>query len=228
MEFGIDFYRDEPIDEMFVHGLFYRLVAEGARYNAAKYPGKFFIITPDPSEEVIREEEEIGEQTHKLSDIVTEYCSFDTSQTSLTVHLNYEGENNFVFDVAIRPRPDSSVVGIHTNTNEINTKDEFAEFITVCKNVIASFKFVHCRYTNEYKESVEFSREELVKTPLEVVTYYSNELANEIGRDKLTSAPAKSIEELNDGVFILACLNQTGACERLNDVREHLGQEKYW
>jgi len=66
-----------------------------------------------------------------------------------------------------------------------------------------------------------------LKTPAEVVTFYSEDLVRKIGREKLLSAPVELVEEIDGGVFILACIDQFGACENVDRLREHLGQEKY-
>lgn len=226
MHWGIEFYRDEPIDETFVHGLMYRLVAEGARYNAAKYPGKFF-ITGISDGDISKKEERIEERTHKLGDIVTEYCSYDTSEVSLTVHLNYVGDHDFYFEVGVRPCGDATVVSIRTSTDEIESDEAFVEFVTLCKRVIESFEFVHCRYTNENRESLSFDSEVFVDTPAEVVTYYADDLVGDIGRERLVSAPVESVEEMDGGIFLLACIDPFGACEGVERLREHLGQKKY-
>jgi len=163
MKWGIECYRDAPIDETFVHGLFYRLVAEGARYNAAKYPGSFF-ISGNCHDEVF-EEEEIEDRTHKISNIITKYGSFDTSKTSLTVNLNYIGDAEFYFSVGIRPNSNATVVDIQTTTNEIQSDEEFMTVVTLCKRVIESFEFTHCRYTNENRGGLEFDSESFIENP---------------------------------------------------------------
>ena len=70
------------------------------------------------------------------------------------------------------------------------------------------------------KEGIELVKKELP----DIVNFYSKPIVDKIGREKLLSAPARKVEELeNGGIMLLVCTEQLGCPDELDRVRLHLG-----
>ncbi|MDW7777375.1 MAG: hypothetical protein SCH39_13705, partial [Methanosarcinales archaeon] len=79
-------------------------------------------------------------------------------------------------------------------------------------------------FRSQYQDDIPFNKEDFLKALPDIVNFYSKPLVDKIGREKLLSAPAKKVEELeNGGIMLLICTNQLGCPDEFDQVINHLG-----
>ena len=209
---------------VFIHKLFYFLVSRGMRYNAHKYKGHYQIIGKETENDIYFMEKEIKDSTEKLAEIIDTYLKFDLTTTSLNIWLDYSDEVSFTFDVTILPMEDSKVsLSFGTGEHLIQDEKTFLAFINLCKELFVRFNYSYGAFRSEYEYDFPFNKEDVLKEKPNIVNFYSKPLVDEIGREKLLSAPAFKVEELeNGGIMLIMCTNVLG-CENNDAVLEHLG-----
>ena len=225
MEWSVQFNHNDSLNPIFINNLFYFLVSKGVKYNAGKYEGSYFIYGAEPGKDIEHFEDGIKESTVKLIEIVDTFLKFDLNTTSLGVHLDYFGDKKFHFWISIlQVEQKKSFISIGTNENEILDEKTFLSFINLCKEVFEKFNFAFGAYRNEYMDEIPFNEEDFLKELPDIANFYSKPLVDKIGREKLLSAPATKVEELeNGGLMLLVCTEQLGCPDELDGVWRHLG-----
>ncbi|KCZ72635.1 hypothetical protein ANME2D_01066 [Candidatus Methanoperedens nitroreducens] len=233
MFWSIQFYYNKNLDPVFINKLFYFLVSRGLKYNV-KYEGYYSIISKvaysQPGKDIIHSEKEINESTEKLAEIIYTYLNFNLQTTSLGINLGYLDEVKFPFNVGVHPVEDNkSLISFETNEYCMADEKTFLAFINLCKEVFDRFNFVHGAFRSEYQDDIPFNEEDFLKVLPDIVNFYSKPLVDKIGREKLLSAPARKVEQLeNGGIMLLVCIlhpEQLGCPDELDSVRLHLGYE---
>lgn len=210
---------------VFVHKLFYFLVSRGMKYNAYEYKGQYQIIGEEPKKDIHFMEEEINESTEKLAEIINTYFTYDHKTTLLDVWLGYYDKVSFTFDVTILPIKNNSVsVSFGTGEHLITDEESFLAFIDLCKDVFVRFDCSYGAFRNEYEYFIKSTKEDFLKEKPNIVNFYSKPLVDKIGRERLLSAPAFKVEELeNGGILLIMCTDVLGCPDEMNRVWEHLG-----
>ena len=225
MEWSIDFNcGNSELNPVFIHKLFYFLVSRGMKYNAYEYKGQYHIIGKKPGKDIHFMEKEIGESTEKLAEIIDTYLTYDLKTTSLDIWLEYSGKVSFTFNILIFQMRDNKVsILFDTGEHLITDEESFLAFIDLCKEVFVKFNCSYGAFRSEYQNYIPSSKEDFLKEKPNIVNFYSKPLVEELGRERLLSAPAYKVEELeNGGIMLIMCTNVLG-CENNDAVLEHLG-----
>lgn len=225
MNWTIQFYYYKNLDPVFINKLFYFLVSRGVKYNAYKFKSRYAIYTENPKKDIEYTEKEIKESTEKFAEIIDAYLKFDLRTTQLDVFLDYLDEVDFCFRVYIIPIEDNKcLISFEAGEHLIPDEKTFLSFIKLCKEVFERFNFVFGAFRSQYQDSIPFNDDDFLKKTPDIVNFYSKPLADKLGREKLLSAPAKKVEELeNGGIMLLVCTEQLGCPDELDRVRHHLG-----
>lgn len=230
MDWSIQFCYDKKLNPAFIYDFFHFLVTKGVKYNVGMYEGSYSILTGDPKKDVEHTEKEIKESTYKIDEIIDNYLKFDLTTTHFSIGLNYTGEVNFDFWIYIIPDsiPDSKyLISFESNDHCIHDEKPFLSFVNLCKEAFIKYNFVYGAFRNEYQGYIN-CQEDFLKVPPDVVCFYSKQLADKIGIEKLLSAPVRTSERLeNGGIMMLICIlrpNELG-CSNTHDVWRHLGYE---
>ena len=223
MDWSIQFYHNKNLDPVFINKLFYFLVSRGVKYNARG--GGYSILAKDTEKDMRYSEKEVKESTEKLAEIIDTYLKFDLRTAHFSIVLNYLGEIDIKFGVYIIPVKDNMcLISFEAGEHLIPDEKTFLTFMNLCKEVFDRLNFVHGAFRSQYQDSIPFNEEDFLKVLPDIVNFYSKSLVDKIGREKLLSAPAKQVEELeNGGIMLLACTNQLGCPDELDRVRNHLG-----
>lgn len=225
MDWSIQLYNDENIDSIFINKFFYYLVSRGIKYNAYKFEGKYTILTEDPKKDIEHTEKEIKESTEKLAEIIDDYLKFDLRTTHFDVFLCHLNDINFCFFVSIIPtKDDKYLISFETGEHLIPDEKTFLTFINICKDVFVRFNFAYGMFRSEHQGFIPSNEQSFLTELPDIVNFYSKPLVDKIGREKLLSAPARKVEELeNGGVMLLVCTEQLGCPDELDGVWHHLG-----
>lgn len=225
MDWSIQFYCEKNLNRLFIHKLLYFLVSRGVQYNAYKYEGAYLIFGKNPEKDIEYFEQQLNESTEKLAEIVETFIKFDLRTTSLSIHLDYLAEVKFHFRIDIAEiQNNKSFINFIISEYEIPDEKTFISFINFCKEVFDRFEIAFGAYRSEYMDDIPLDYEEFLKEKPNIVNFYSKLLVDKIGRERLLSAPAKRVEELeNGGIMLLVCTNQMGCPDELDLVRNHLG-----
>lgn len=215
-DFDINCLLDDPLSPTLVHKVLYVLVANGARYNAGKYPGKYTIFV-DNGENTSEREEDSGEMIERLPEIVDKYSSKDLTNDRLHVQLSD-------YTLAIRPYNDrQSVVSFLTSTADVSGEQEFLQLTTTVEDLCRRLDITYVEYQSEYDHAQYPSVDDLSADHLRTVTYFENDLVDEIGREQLLSLPAYDIRVHDDGgVFIVVSPDPKGGYEEVEAARDQL------
>lgn len=226
MNWSIQFNYYKNLDPIFINKLFYFLVSRGVKYNAYKFKGRYAIYNiKDPKKDRDYTEKEIKESTEKLAGIIDTYLKFDLRTTHFGIFLDYLDEVVFHFGVYIIPIEDNkSLISFEAGEHLISDEKTFLSFINLCKEVFEIFNFSFGAFRDENTDDIPHSEEDFLKVMPDIVNFYSKPLVDKIGREKLLSAPAKKVEELeNGGIMLLVCTNQLGCPDEFDQVINHLG-----
>lgn len=224
MEWAIDFFMNKGLDRVFIHKLFYFLVSKGVTYNA-KYAAMYMIMGENSERDVQHMESDVKESTEKLAEIIETYLCYDLKTTLLRISLEFPGNNGFEFEVTIIPsRDEGSLINFVTNTAIIEEETTFLSFVELCKETFIRFNFEYGAFRDEYNGTIPAITEKFIKTKPDIVNFYSRPITDAIGREKLLSAPAFKVEELeNGGVMLIVCTEAVGCPEAMERVWHHLG-----
>jgi len=223
----IQFQRQHAPTAEFVHQLLYCLVANGVQYNAGQYPGEYIIVPKKHENKIFEREEENEnrEHTERLGEIIETYRRFEPRGTSLRILLAYtETTSPIHFTMAVRPSDNSEhEIRLEVTSKEIKQTERFLSFVELCIIVFERLDLLWGRYRSEYDD---FSPQPT--TPdchASVVNLYSDELAEMIGREKILSAPALRVTELNqEKIALVVCGDPYARCrDELMAVNRHLG-----
>lgn len=225
MDWSIQFYYDKNLNPVFINKFFYFLVSRGVKYNAKG--GGYSILAKDTKKDIDHSEKEVKESTEKLAEIVDTYLKFDLRTTHLDIILNYLGEVDIKFGIYIIPVKDNKcLISFEAGEHLIPDEKTFLIFINLCKEVFNRLNFVHGAFRSQYQDDIPLNEEDFLKKLPNIVNFYSKPLVDKFGREKLLSAPARKVEELeNGGIMLLICTEQLGCPDELDAVRLHLGYE---
>ena len=223
MDWSIQFYYNKNLDPVFINKLFYLLVSRGVKYNAIG--GGYSILAKDTEKDMRYSEKHVKESTEKLAEIIDAYIKFDLRIAQFSIVLNYLGEIDIRFGVYIIPiKENKCLISFEAGEHLIPDEKTFLTFINLCKEVFDRLNFVHGAFRSQYQDSIPFNEEDFLKELPDIANFYSKPLVDKIGREKLLSAPATKVEELeNDGIMLLVCTEQVGCPDELEGVRSHLG-----
>lgn len=148
-------------------------------------------------------------------------------KTHLDIILNYLGEVDIKFGIYIIPVKDNKcLISFEAGEHLIPDEKTFLIFINLCKEVFNRLNFVHGAFRSQYLDDIPLNEEDFLKKLPNIVNFYSKPLVDKFGREKLLSAPARKVEELeNGGIMLLICTEQLGCPDELDAVRLHLGYE---
>lgn len=227
MEFNIDCICDCSPDPMLAHQVLYLLVSRGCKYNVGTYPGHYVITRSQPDGTTSHtEDEEQGELTERLPEIVDEYASGDPGSTTLTVGLGDVEDEPMSFSVAFVPVDnDRTRISFKADTIGIESESHFLTLSEHVAEVCRRLDVTYAAYRSEHMDSTPRDRDAIVETDLQRVTCFGSDLVDEIGRERLRSVPAYEATELDDGsVFVIVTPEPTGSDEALERARGHLTQ----
>lgn len=223
MDWSIQFYYDKNLDSIFINKFFYFLVSRGVKYNAKG--GGYSILAKSTEKDMRYSEKHVKESTEKLAEIIDSYIKFDLRIAQFSIVLNYLGDIDIKFGIYIIPIKDNKcLISFEAGEHLIPDEKTFLTLINLCKEVFDRLNFVHGAFRSQYQDSIPFNDEDFLKKSPDIVNFYSKPLVDKIGREKLLSAPARKVEELeNGGVMLLVCTEQLGCPDELDGVRRHLG-----
>lgn len=228
MDYRIQLDFDKNFDLVFINNFFDFLISRGIKYNA-RHEGKYYIFSTGAHEkDVITKENEVKESTDKLAEIVNTYIKFDLKTTSLSVYLDYIDKVEFPFDVSFHQLDgNKSLIFISASDYNVSGEKTFLAFVDLCKDAFIRFNFVYGSFRNECQEDVPYSVNDFLKESPDIVNFYSRPVVDRIGRDRILSAPAFKVEELeNGGIMLLVCPSPSGY-DDLERVGYHLGYKGY-
>lgn len=225
MEWKIYFCYDKNPDLVFIKNLLEYLVSRGVKYNK-KDRGEYLISLKTGY--ISYTEREVGGSTEKLFGIADTYAKYDLNTTSLSILLSYFGEAYFKFFLCIVPDSHGKCgISLETNNGIISNEKQFFAWVNLCKDIFVRFNFAYGSLRNDFEEPISLDVNEFLKELPNYVNFYSRPLVDRIGREKLLSAPAEKVEELeNGGVMIVVCALYAwgiGYPDKLEKLWSHLG-----
>ncbi|SEW26250.1 hypothetical protein [Natrinema salifodinae] len=227
MEFDIDCICDGPPGPTLAHQVLYLLVSRGCKYNVGTYPGHYVITRPQPDGTTSHtEDEERGELTERLPEIVDEYASGDPGSTTLTVGLGEAGDKPMSFSVAFVPvGDDRTMISFKADTVDIESESHFLTLSEHVAEICRRLDVTYAAYRSEHMGPTPRDWDTIVDTDLQRITYFGPDLIDEIGSKRLRSVPAYEVTELDDGgVFVIVTPEPTGADNALETARDQLSE----
>ena len=211
-------------DYRLLSGVLYRAVVDGLRFNSHGFEGTYRIVPSNPSEEIVLTESGNIDRTELLADAIDEYSRFDPSSTEFGIMTTYIDSNPALpCFVKVLPRDNDHVISIGTNITDFHGAKHVKEFLELPKTVSQRFSFVYGASRYDEEGPVPTSVGSAYDDHPRLVTFYSSEMVDEIGRKTLLKAPAEVAMELVDGsVFLLASSELNKRKERLQAVHEYL------
>ena len=203
MDLTIQFCYDKSLDQAFINKLFSFLITRGAKYNAGKYKGSYFIIPAGLVKGIEHTEDVIKDSTEKIAEIIDEYLQYDLQTTSLGISLEYFGEVNFDFRIYVIPEGDKSLISFETIDREVANENAFLSFVNLCKDVFEKFNLSYGVYKDEYHDYISLNDSDLPIEASSIINFYSKSLVDKIGRETLLSTSAQVIEELENGGLMI-------------------------
>jgi len=222
--FRVELSMEADPDYRLLSSILYCAVADGLRFNSHNFDGTYRIVPSDPSEEIVVTESGDVHRTELLADAIDEYTGFDSSSTGLGIMTTYVDSNPALpCFVQVHSRDDDHVISIGTNISDIRGAKHLKEFLELPKAVFQRFDFVYgaSRYGEE--EPIPTSIDAAYDDHPRLVTFYSSEMVDEIGRETLLKAPVEVTLEFVDGsVFLLASSELSERRKRVQAIHEYL------
>lgn len=224
MEWNLTFVHNDAPNSTLASRVLFFLVSRGARYNTSAAPGNYMVSNSVTSESDYVNEPAQFECTERIGEILEEYQKLDPETTALIVSLDFKPSRGFPFKLIIRPvTEDKCRVELRTHRNSVPDSESHDAFVEAAKELFERMGFAYGTYTNENDPVVPADEEMLLNRPVQAITFYNADLADQIGRERLLSIPAGHAEELsNGGVLLYICSNQFGGCPELDEVRQYL------
>jgi hypothetical protein len=194
------------------------------KYNAGKYPGSYQLFGKYPYKDIEHRETECMDMTEKLSEIISTYMKYDLRSTHLSVHLDYFADTTFFFWLYIIPEEDKCLIVIGTGDHLVPDEKTFKSFVNLCIETFIEFDFAYGGFRDEYEGYIPFDTDEFLKEGPNIVNFYSREVADKIGLNKLLTTPGTDVKLLeNGGVMLQVCNKSAGCLNELEKARHHLG-----
>jgi hypothetical protein len=216
--------QNEPTEEWLTR-VFYSAIAHGIRFNSGHYDGTYRVIPEDLDEEVVVRESGSFDRTELIADAIETYTSFSIGSTEFGMMTTYTGcETDIPCSIQLIPRDSGHLLSFGTNTKEIRKNTDLRAFVELPKAIFERFEFTYGACRQGEQESIPTTAEEAKQDHPRTVTLYSSGLADEIGRERLLSAPAAEVSELRNGsVLILASAGYPASREQIEELRGFLG-----
>lgn len=229
MDICLDFVFDGEFNHTDAERMLFFLVSRGGQYNSGESRGHYSIVGDNVNEEVHKTEGTEGPNTEKLADILEKYRSFNPKRTSLGISLSYLADPGISIQIVFIPISISdeevtTIVRLETSEQQVDSETTYKEFIKLADALCRRFSFMYGAYRSEHDASIPLQEDEILITDIKPVVYYSPQIADKIGRERLLSAPATTVIQHDDGgVFLIACYDCYGGCEELSAIKAHLG-----
>jgi len=227
-DWEIAFRRRKPPTAAFLGRLFFCVVANGARYNAGRYQGQYIIVPPSNDQVFEREDtDDDRERTERLGEIVETYRQLGPEGTSFRVHLDFvETDSPLPFDLGIEPLGDAEhEVTLSVERSDIGESEWFLPFVDLCTTLFDRLDVAWGRQRSEYDPL--YRRAMALYRRVSLVNFYSAEMVEILGRERVLSAPALRATELNGGkVALVVCDDPWERGDELDEfeaVNRHLG-----
>ncbi|MFD1586253.1 hypothetical protein ACFR9U_04620 [Halorientalis brevis] len=100
--------------------------------------------------------------------------------------------------------------------------ERFQRVVDLATVLFDRFKFDFGAYRSEHADPIPSRVNEIGPDDASLVTYYSSAMVDEIGRDKLRTAPAVAIEELDSGGVMVLAGEDINSFDGVDDLRGYL------
>lgn len=222
--FRVEFAVPTKPDRRWLSSVLYSAVAHGVRYNAGSFDGSYRVIPSDPADEVVDSTSDGIDHSERFADAVETYCSFDAQSTELAFSTTYtESEPDLPCFIQLLPHDSRHLLSFGTNMSDIVDSATLQSFIELPKAIFERFEFIYGASRLAEQEYVPVTKDEAYTDQPRTVTFYPPNIADEIGRKKLRSAPAAVVEELdNGGIYVLASSSLAANREEIQELRQYL------
>ena len=166
------------------------------------------------------------EVTPALKRAIAEYLTQRKGELALSAY--HLGDTTLELQLALVPQ--EGLVECHVDTEELSFEfgrqpDLYPLLLDVCKDLYLAWRPVYGHIY--YHTGMNPDRDEVLRLQIEylyLVNLFSPELVQKLGRERLLSAPAWKVEELEDGAVFLAPTDYVAhPGYTLKKVAEHVG-----
>jgi hypothetical protein len=216
-ELIMSYYMDESPDG-FLRRFVNRAFSEGARYND-RSQGEYGMV--DGDDYVHKREDDRTAGRARLDDIVERFEQEEAD--SISLYLDYIAEHEYFLLLRFYRNDSGGIVELRTTLADIETKEAYQSFLGLCKHIFEEFELDYGQYYKE-KSLLPRSRDEFLSASWSGVRFYSEDLAEVVGRERLLSTPAQTVAELScGGIMLVICDDPMADCRNTDAVMEHLG-----
>ena len=220
------FINDSELTIRSVARVLFRCTAEGVTYGG-KYPGGFGIIAEN-NEEVRKSEPDTTVRTERFGDFLAELSTFEVGSVQSSVSMNLPTENGSVgFSLGFVPISETSfrMTG-STGEQEIDSGIEFYAMIELMTTLFEQEEFSYGALQGEHEPLLDDDPSRMDPPMAAPAPWYSEEVADRIGRQDLLDAPSTETRELDSGGIPLITSSQPrGSIEGYRAFRNHFGYE---
>jgi len=221
----IEFVLKKEPSCLWLSQVLYAAVAQGSRFNSGKFSGTYW-ITPnsEPTNEIKRTVSDEIDRTELIAEAIDVYSDCNPENTRFYLSTTYvAADPNLPVRLKLHPSENAFILSMETNVPDIEDGDHFREFLSLPQALFERFEFIYGgSVTGE--DFLPDTQEDAFTDHPRAVTLYPPEMVEEIGREKLLSAPAATVTELHDGsVFLLMSESPLGAgFTTRKAIEEHL------